>query len=170
MSFNICIDFGGVLSIHDAGNTEHVNTLINYPGAMKTLIELSKTNKLYINSFCGKRRAIETKESLYDSGILNYFSNCFFVKDRYKKGIICSLLNAHFMIDDNKDVLDPVKQYSPNTITILFGKQSDEILADLNGHIYAESWLDIANIIENTDFFECKSEESFNVKKYIYDI
>ena len=61
MSYNILFDFGGVLSVHDGGNTEHKNTCINMPNA-KESIEQMKNNghNLSIVSFCGRSRANET--------------------------------------------------------------------------------------------------------------
>ena len=48
---NIGIDFGGVLSIHDLGSKEHINTSINMPNALESLYALKETHNLFLISF-----------------------------------------------------------------------------------------------------------------------
>ena len=68
-SFTIGIDFGGVLSQHDSrvapGDASHINTAIDMPNAVESLMALkAEGHHLFLISFCGKSRAIETKASL----------------------------------------------------------------------------------------------------------
>src|ERR1041385_8370851 len=96
--FNIGIDFGGVLSIHDGGNVEHKNSLINIP--LESIIKLKTIDhNLYIVSFCGLTRAKETKLSIESSALHNAFTNQYYVKKREHKREICEYTGCHFMID-----------------------------------------------------------------------
>lgn len=113
----IGIDFGGVLSKHEKSRktddaSEHRSISINMPGAIDGLRELKKANhKLYIISFCGKQRAIETKASLLQSNdIKGIFDGIYFVKDISYKVDICSLLGCDIMIDDRLDILESIHQ------------------------------------------------------------
>lgn len=116
---NIGIDFGGVLSIHDAGNKAHINTNIDMPDAIESLYQLREmSNKLFLISFCGKNRAIETKKSIDELGDL--FEDQYYTKKKEWKGYVCQHLNIDIMIDDNQEVLDDVKKISPDTHCILF--------------------------------------------------
>lgn len=148
---NIGIDFGGVLSTtknkEDIKN-EHNNINIDIPNAIKSLIELkNKGHKLFLISYCGEQKAIETKESIIKNNLINVFDGLYFVKKRKYKADICKYLNCHFMIDDNKDILKNIKKDNTKIIPILFGKES----AKFN---YAFEWKDIIKIIELTQYSE----------------
>jgi hypothetical protein len=169
--FNIGIDFGGVLSLHDSKENvtkEHVNTIIDMPGAIKSLEKLnSQNNNLYLISFCGKNRAISTNKSISDNSLAYLFKEQFYVKNASYKKDVCKRLGCNFMIDDREDVLDEVKKSNTEIITILFGKSQNECLN--NNHKCAENWEDVVKIISSTPFFEIKGE-NISLDKYIYKL
>ena len=114
---NIGIDFGGVLSMKDKEGTEdkqeglvqvqeHKNTCIDMPGAIEALHQLkAQGHNLILISFCGKKRALETKQSLEDSGLAALFSALVFVKKPHLKKDICEQYQCRYMIDDRADIL-----------------------------------------------------------------
>lgn len=124
----IGIDFGGVLSINDSSNQIHRNTLIDMPAAKEAIIELSKTCRLYLVSHCGKQRAIETKQSLVESGLAEYFTELYFVKKPEYKSEITRYLYCDIIIDDTKSVLDNICLHDNKITPILFTNNWDEIM------------------------------------------
>lgn len=160
--FNIGIDFGGVLSVHDRGESEHINTSINMPNAQKALETLQNHN-LYLVSFCGKNRAVETHESLVDTGLSKLFQKEYYVKDKKFKSDVCKYLGCHFMIDDRIGILDNVKAVNPNIITILFGGEG-------NSHKTAKDWNDVLEIINNTPYFQTKTAHDVNLTYLIHAV
>lgn len=165
MSYNIGIDFGGVLSIHDSNiGAEHINTIIDVPMALESLMKLKGYgHKLYLISFCGKNRAIETKKSI-EKYCPNLFDDIYFVKDRKYKKDICEYLNCDYMIDDREDILQEVIKSSCRTIPILFG-------GDIDSHfLKAKDWNDVLSIISNNDRVSEKKELVINIDKKIHKI
>lgn len=165
MSYVICIDFGGVLSVHDGGSSEHTNTSINMEGAIEGIIELSKTHQLNIVSFCGKTRAVVTKASLEDSGLGELFAGQYYVKNKNFKLNICDYLGCHFMIDDRIEILDHIKESNKEIVTIWFegtGQSSD--------HVVAKDWQEVLSIIEKYDSAKhtVVSNSSADISKFIY--
>ena len=159
-SFNIGIDFGGVLSVHDVKDNqksaEHRNTSINMPGAIENLLKLRSLNhKLFLISFCGKARAIETLQKLKSTlvsesermFVADIFDEIYFVKNIAFKRHVCEFLKCHFMIDDRVDVLSNFKNYSCATLPILFGNHSEAFIS-------AKNWQCVTKIIIETEFFE----------------
>ena len=70
--FKIGIDFGGVLSSKsiNQNGAEHINTCIDMPFAIENLLKLkSHGHKLFLISFCGRTRAVETNKSLQNTMI-----------------------------------------------------------------------------------------------------
>ena len=124
----IGIDFGGVLSINDSSNQIHKNTLIDMPGAKEAIVELSKTCRLYLVSHCGKQRAIETKQSLVESGLDKYFTELYFVKKPEYKSEISRYLCCDAMIDDTKYILDNICLHDDKITPILFSNNWNEIM------------------------------------------
>jgi hypothetical protein len=169
--FRIGVDFGGVLSEHDAAiGAEHVNTAIDMPFALENLIRLKQMgHKLYLISFCGKARAIQTKESLMTSMIgpgmscADLFEKMYFVKDRSKKREMCEYLKCHFMVDDRTDIQEEVAKSLCHTIPILFGESSHSTF------IAAPDWNVVSNIIGSTPYFTASCSTEFP-KKYVFDI
>lgn len=170
--FIIGIDFGGVLAVHRgcANVMEHINTEIDMPLALESIEKLKKmNNKLYIISFCGKKRATETNKSINESYVSNYFDEQYFVKSIFKKSYVCQYLGCHFMIDDRIDILDNIKKYNNNIITILFGKYESDCVD--TPHVCAKDWNDVLKIISETPYFETTPDKSIVIdKKLIHNI
>lgn len=148
----IGIDFGGVLSIDDSV-TQHKNTEIDMPGAKEAIIELAKTHELFLISFCGKRRAIETRESIIASDLNNYFTDMYFVKHPDYKAQLIQYLKCNVMIDDRKDVLENISHYTTNIHTILF-----------------RDWLQTISIIQNLDISYNIDSPIMDISRYYYKI
>lgn len=136
MPLTIGIDFGGVLSIHDrvsdskalsdtSDEGDHTNTLINMPKALESLKELKRLGyKLVLISFCGRKRAVETKASI-DQVIPGLFDEIFFTVNRDFKGDVCRKTGCDVMIDDRHDVLMSVRKTVPNIKLFWFGGDRD---------------------------------------------
>jgi hypothetical protein len=163
--FRIGIDFGGVLSIHDGAAAEHCNTLINMPEAVANVEKLMALgHQLYIISFCGSKRARETKMSV-DSTQLK-FINQYYVKNKDYKREVCDYLGCHFMIDDRQEILDHIKQHNKQIITIQFG----ECKQQHPRHKYASNWDEVFNIIDTTPPFEMLPNVDTNLSKLVYNL
>ena len=171
--FNIGIDFGGVLSSHDVNiGAEHVNTAIDMPFAMENLMKLKGLgHKLFLISFCGKARAIETLQSLKESMITesmscaDIFDEIFFVKDRKNKKELCEYLNCHFMVDDREDILVHVVDSLCKTIPILYGSEETTLA---NAKV-ASDWNKVTDLITATPHFVTNLNKEKPIKM-IYDI
>ena len=150
----IGIDFGGVLSIHDKNKSSdgsHMNTELDMPQAIESLHILKERGyELYLISFCGKKRAEETKKSLEKYSHL--FQNYFFVKSKDHKGQVCNFLGIHIMIDDTDSVLFKVHEKSPITKCILF-----------------ENWKKTMDEITKIEYFEIISD-IISINSYVYKI
>ena len=111
MPLKIGIDVGGVLSIHktDVGDGEHENTGIDMPHAIESVRALAAAgHTLYIVSFCGRRRAMETRDSLVACGLADCFAAMYFVKKVTHKKHVCASLGLDVLIDDRGDILRSV--------------------------------------------------------------
>ena len=169
--FNIGIDFGGVLSVHDNKlGAEHRNVSINMPLAVENLLKLKALgHRLYLISFCGRSRALETQTSLEQTKLTDsmscadVFTDIIFVKDIEYKRYICEYLNCHFMIDDREDIQRHVVQSECKTIPILFGSEKHP------DFVAAKDWNQVVEIITSTPYF---STEAFYTKpeRMIYNL
>lgn len=155
--FNIGIDFGGVLSLMDTTGAEHVDTCINMPLAVENLLKLKALgHKLFLISFCGQNRAMETKQSLETTMIsgnvscASLFDGIYFVKEKKFKRPMCEYLNCHFMIDDRAGILADVQNSACKTIPILFGHSEHGSLTS------ASDWNIVTSIIESSPYFSTK--------------
>jgi len=179
MSLRIGVDFGGVLSVHDGANTdgsEHRATLINMPDAIESLRLLKDLgHKLYLNSFCGKARAIETKKSL-DENVPDLFDGIYFVKSKKFKGDVTKYLGCDVMIDDTLDILMNIHQYNtcPNKIWFKGDpsrnqtetSQPEELDANI---ISADNWKEVVAICSNIKP-SAQPDVSVNISSKIYSI
>jgi hypothetical protein len=170
-NFRIGIDFGGVLSVYkakiDNEYAEHINTELDMPNAINSLKKLKKLgNDLYLISYCGKNRAIETFNAIEKKNVSNLFNEQFYVKSTKYKGSICKYIGCHFMIDDRKIILDNIKRYNNNIVTILFGNNSinDE---NILSHKFAKDWNDVIKIISETAYFEVIPNEDIDIEKML---
>ena len=168
-SFNIGVDFGGVLSKLDKEefdkNSEHFNTAIDIPDAIDNILKLkSLGHKLFLISYCGRPRALETKESL-DKTVISenmmcsdLFEEMYFVKEKAFKKDLCEFLNCQFMIDDRIGIQLNILTSSCKTIPILFGNHSESVKSAMN-------WNEVTKIILETPFFDNKKKSYVRVKK-----
>lgn len=126
----VAIDFGGVISIIERNDkwsyfskksetSDHNTAKINMPYVKEELIKLRQKHSLYLNSFCGETRAVETA-LVIKSELPDIFEEIIFVKDRKFKGLICQKFGCHVLIDDRLDVLRQAKQIFPDLQCILF--------------------------------------------------
>lgn len=165
--FNIGVDFGGVLSIHESKSTnvsgsEHRNTAITMPFAVDALKKLKKKgHNLYLVSFCGRSRAIETRTSMNVSESSKLFNALYFTKSRSYKNELCQFLGCHFMIDDNVHVLDNIKTHNDKIVTILFGEDKHLI------HKCVKDWTDVLKIINETEYFDSITS-SIDIEKCVH--
>jgi hypothetical protein len=170
MKFNIGIDFGGVLSVHYkesniiAKNGDHINTTMDMPYAIESLKKLKNVgNDLFLISFCGKARSVETRKSIIDNNVGELFTELYFVKKREHKNILCKYIGCHFMIDDREDVLDFVVANNDSIITILFGNKGKN-----DRHKYAKDWKEVVCIIQNTKNHFESIVEKVDIEKIIH--
>ena len=167
--FKIGVDFGGVLAKHKKGEDaekleEHKNTQIDMPGAIETLKKLKKNgHDLYIVSFCGKKRAIEGKAEIENSGLTNVFTEQIYIKNPFKKGDVLLNFGCNFMIDDRLDLLNKIKLVDPDIVTIWFGQKKDD---NNKQHICAENWDEVYKIISKTKQFHVPKVET-DYTKYL---
>jgi CRISPR/Cas system-associated protein Csx1 len=70
------------------------------------------------------------------------------------------------MIDDRKIILDNIKRYNNNIVTILFGNNSinDE---NILSHKFAKDWNDVIKIISETAYFEVMPNEDIDIEKML---
>lgn len=156
------IDFGGVLSKHDGRENkqqsikaEHRSTAVNVPGAQEALRTLKAAgHRLVLNSFCGRKRAEETKAALTQTipGILH---QTFFVKDAKHKGFITQCTGADVMIDDRLDVLQEITRIDPGCPLLLwFTEQNKQLAAQaLGSHkiVPVNSWSEIVTVLQDRE-------------------
>jgi hypothetical protein len=162
----INIDFGGVLSIHDRDHNggEHRNTCINMEDALDALKLLkSKGHLLYLNSFCGKSRAIETQKSIELQCTDKIFEDLYFVKSKQFKGIVTDALEADIMIDDTLDILLTIRNKHKCPILIWFvGDPSfDDTHNAPKGILKVSSWHEILQIV--SEIGKSKTEIEKNI-------
>lgn len=111
----IAIDYGGVCSSKaaeyeaDPSDSKHNDTPrdITVPGCLEALNELAKTHELYLISFCGAKRAKQTR-SFLESKYPELFKELYFTKKRTHKNAVCKLIGADIMIDDRLDILTTI--------------------------------------------------------------
>lgn len=112
-ALTIGIDFGGVLSSNDTkniselkdGESGHINVSIDIEGALEGLKSLKNSgHKLVLISFCGKRRAIETAESIKKCAP-GLFDKFYFTKKKDYKKHICVHAGVDIFIDDTYSIL-----------------------------------------------------------------
>ena len=164
----IGIDFGGVLSINDTteqSSTQHRNTTVDMPGAKEAIAHLAKDHKLFLISFCGKRRAMETKASIAEAGLDKYFTGLYFVKHPDYKAQLTRYLGCNVMIDDNIDVLNNILAYNYKINTILFRPQVLTI-----DHSSADDWEFVIEIIGDLEENEAERDETIDITRLCYTV
>jgi len=136
-AMRIGIDCGGVLfptnTKFEGGGEDTTQTEEWMPGALQSLDTLRKLgHELFVVSFCGKRRALETREKLLEVKDVIPPEHVFIVKDKLKKGTVCRNEGIQVLIDDRQDVLRAAKKNFPELTCILF-----------------ESWEQVMDSIQN---------------------
>jgi hypothetical protein len=122
----IGIDCGGVLFItntkFESSEKEDTTQTEDWvPGAVAGLRILHEEGyELFVVSFCGKRRAAETRQKLLEVRDLIPPENVFIVKDKFKKGQVCREHRLEMLIDDRLDVLEAAGQHFPALRCVLF--------------------------------------------------
>jgi proteasome lid subunit RPN8/RPN11 len=175
--FCIGIDFGGVLSIHDGGDTskEHKSTTVNMPDAMKSLLQLKKEmHTLHLISFCGKRRAVETYGSLREGPAL--FDSQHYVTKKQHKKFVCRFLGCDVMIDDRFDLLVDVALEIGSEIVLIWFQGDPGFKADPSqdaqrrGILIAKSWPDVLTIIAKIKKKKCQAVNAISLNKLVHDV
>jgi hypothetical protein len=164
----IGIDFGGVLSIDDTiarSPTPHRNTTVDMPGAKEALADVSKDHKLFLISFCGKRRAMETKASIIAAGLDKYFAGLYFVKHPDYKSHITRYLGCNAMIDDSEGVLNNIRIYDDKIYTVIFGTDTT-----ITQHISIASWYDVSTAITNLTEIEITRDDTIDISRLCYTV
>lgn len=162
----IGIDFGGVLSIDDIlSRTPHRNTTIDMPGAKEAIAQLAKDHKLFLISFCGKRRAMETKASIIEAGLDKYFTGLYFVKHPDYKAQITRYLGCNVMIDDTVHVLDNIRAHNDKIHTILFNPINLSIR-----HSFAKNWETVELILHNSEYNHIERDETIDITRLCYTV
>ena len=162
----IGIDFGGVLSVDDAllPASPHINTQIDMLGAHEAIAQLAKDHKLFLISFCGKRRAMETKASIESSGLAKHFVHLYFVKHPDYKSQITRFLGCDVMIDDRVDVLDNIRAYDDKIHTLLFNNPA------LTTHTVVPAWPDVIPLVPNLPDASIMRDETIDITRLCYTV
>jgi hypothetical protein len=162
----IGIDFGGVLSVDDTlVSSPHRNTAVDMRGAKEALAELSKDHKLFLISFCGKRRAMETKASIVEAGLDKYFTGLYFVKHPDYKAQLTRYLGCNVMIDDTVYVLDNIRVHNDKIHTILFNPIKLSIT-----HSFAKNWETVELILYNSEYRHIECDETIDITRLCYAV
>jgi hypothetical protein len=179
----IAVDFGGVLSIHDkesveqnsngeakSDNNGHRSTAINMPDSIESLRLLKdQGHKLFLNSFCGKARALETQKGV-DEQTPGLFEKLYFVKNKKFKGDVTKFLGCDVMIDDTLEILvDMAKSNScPNLIWFTGDPNfDDKTKNNVESIKEAKSWKQIVELVSSIKPTREK-DESVNLKSKLY--
>jgi hypothetical protein len=173
----IGIDFGGVLSTHDRNNDvktdvvgEHKNTAVNMPDSLNVLEKLKESHSLILISFCGQKRAVETKASL-DTSVPGLFDSIFFTKDKMYKKDICSFAGCDVMIDDTLGILTDIRKVNKNITLIWFTAEQDVSQNDVNvcknnNILISDSWLKIPALLPSKSLSKPNHELDLSKKLY----
>jgi len=162
----IGIDFGGVLSVDDVllPASPHRNTQIDMPDAHEAITQLARDHKLFLISFCGKRRAMETKASLIASGLYTHFAGLYFVKHPDYKSQLTRYLGCYVMIDDRVDILDNIRTYDDKIHTLLFNNSTP------SSHIPTPGWGDFLALIPNLPDASIIRDETIDISRLCYTV
>lgn len=123
---SIAIDVGGVIVVKDYSDlSTKEDTLINsvegaklFPGALETIQKLSEKYELYILSFAGYNREVQTKQILLLHGFDKYIpkERWLFTRDRSQKIVLMKQHNIDLIIDDTFKIIQSVNNGGLNAI------------------------------------------------------
>jgi hypothetical protein len=117
-NLRIGIDVGGVIAekTYDRAEDTGSESLLKAPikdslEIISLMIKRFGASNIFIVSFCGKRREVETLIwfdliKLYDTGLLR--ENVHFVRSRAAKAPLCEDLNINCFIDDTWEVINNI--------------------------------------------------------------
>lgn len=111
-SLRIGVDIGGVCSIRsDDYESENKRVeIFDVKGCVESLqILRGLGHKLYIISFCGRKRAQKTR-GLIEHYYPELFEQLFFTKKKTYKNDVCLKVGCDVMIDDKEEVLATITQ------------------------------------------------------------
>lgn len=169
----VAIDFGGVLSIHSrqADTQGHRSVTINMPDCLQALEVLHVHNfKFVLNSFCGRSRAEETRDSLRACGQAKIFSDIVFVKDKLEKGLVTKKYGASVMIDDTLSVLTKIQTADPDCKTLIWFKAPDDHGHPPAGIITVTNWQDIVKYLTTTPIPYRAPDDRMNIRAFVYTL
>lgn len=110
----LALDAGGVLFTHDSGHKEDTSGTAWISGCRQALEKLSAFYDLYVISFAGQQRGLETRKAIAtDAKAWLPEDHVYIVNDRKEKGALCAGLGIHIMVDDRLDVLNIVHSAAP---------------------------------------------------------
>ena len=166
---SIGVDMGGVCSsksrVYEETDGE-IKKLIDVPDCLKYLNKLKDDgHELVLVSFCGKRRARETRLKLLEE-YKGLFDKIFFVKDKKKKGMVCDYNKLDVMIDDRLDVLSCINR-PPKYLINYVGDVGDN--SEISSLVtVVENWEDIYDCISKLKPLKHKRDGSINLDKILY--
>lgn len=167
MALTIGVDYGGVCSEHDAkheDNTFSGEVGINVEFCLASLLHLrSIGHKLVLISFCGARRAKETRE-YFATLKENPFDEMYFVKNRKHKKQICQFAGVDVMIDDRLDILETIQ----DTKTLHFNTHPSDAECTYKSDYSAPGWTEVLAILKELKSLNLKPVREMNIKPFCY--
>jgi hypothetical protein len=110
-AMKIAIDVGGVLIDMSGEDTNFdPNAVVWMPRALEAIKALSTQHELYILSFCGRRREMETRVALRHK-VLDSIpeKRWFFTRHRLAKRRVMRQLKLDVLVDDTEEVVQHVR-------------------------------------------------------------
>jgi hypothetical protein len=175
MSLKIGVDMGGVCSSKSMvyeDDSKEMNVLIDVEDALKYLELLQRDgHELILVSFCGRRRANETRRTLKEK-YKGLFDEVFFVKDKKYKKDICEFKNLDVMIDDRTDVLRHIDMPETHLINYVGDLNEDALAKCLKctdvDRTLCYNWADTYKHISNLKSLKRKKKININKSKLLY--
>lgn len=135
------------------------------PNAIESLKKLKTKHKLYLISYSGAKRAIETTKYINNT-LPNLFEKTFFVTENKYKHNICKACHIDVMIDERIDVLNMIdlpihKIHFIGDPLYKFGPTSP----DWKGYV-AKDWEEVLQIIDRLSVIEVDDISQYCHPKY----
>lgn len=158
-SFRIGVDFGGVL--YDPIKSP-LNITVNEPKAVECLKKLrGEGNELILISAVLKKGSKDFHDALVEKKIDSLFTHEYYVTQMKFKKFICKYIGCHILIDDRIDILNDVKKFIPDIVTIWFKGTSHKT------HFTANNWTEILDIIHSVNHFEVVPDSNIDISSFI---
>jgi hypothetical protein len=143
----IAIDVGGVLTQYENSESKD-NQIINVNGAIDVLTKWKEQeHTLFILSYCKRKSAEFRTQKLKEDGHSVLFNFEYYTANKYQKYEIINWITADIMIDDNEQILNNIKQYNPNVITILFQEFNEVEKRSHKKHLLANNWKEVEELV-----------------------